>query len=218
MKRRLNHIGAFFYMPLFFLLFNSFLFFVIGKPIIYFVTSSIEIFLLNEAPNFDKKVLTDVHFSDKKTGIVSMDDIVYPYAGKAYGKINIDKLEIDEPLFFGDDEENLRIGAGQYIGSVFPGEKGTTLIGGHNSSDFGKLTDLVTNDLITINTDYGHYEYSVYQTKIAKYNDKEVLALLNNSMDKKLALYTCFPVNMLGLTDDRLYIFADYKSGPLINE
>lgn len=150
MKRRLNHIGAFFYMPLFFLLFNSFLFFVIGKPIIYFVTSSIEIFLLNEAPNFDKKVLTDVHFSDKKTGIVSMDDIVYPYAGKAYGKINIDKLEIDEPLFFGDDEENLRIGAGQYIGSVFPGEKGTTLIGGHNSSDFGKLTDLVTNGQMSI--------------------------------------------------------------------
>lgn len=86
MKRRLNHIGAFFYMPLFFLLFNSFLFFVIGKPIIYFVTSSIEIFLLNEAPNFDKKVLTDVHFSDKKTGIVSMDDIVLPLCRKSLWK------------------------------------------------------------------------------------------------------------------------------------
>lgn len=205
-------------MPLFFLLLNGFLLFVIGKPIIDFVTSSIELFLLNEAPNFENKRLNDVNFSDKKDGLVATDDMIYPHAGKAYGKVQIDKLGLDEPLYFGDDDEILRIGAGQYIGSVFPGEKGTTLIGGHNSSSFGKLTDLTTDDLIVINTDYGHYEYSVYQTKIAKYNDKEVLELLNNVEDKKLILYTCFPVNMLGLTDDRLYILADYQSGPLIND
>lgn len=218
MKSRFNRIGAFIYMPVFFLLINSLLFWVIGQPIITFITSSVEIFLLNEAPNFDEKVLNDVHFSDKKEGVVEREDITYPYAGKAYGKIEIKTLDLDEPLYFGDDDETLRMGAGQYIGSVFPGEKGTTLIGGHNSSDFGKLTELSTNDFITINTDYGHYEYTVYQKKIAKYNDKEVLALLNNSNDKRLILYTCFPVNRLGLTDNRLYIFAEYTSGPIINE
>lgn len=149
--------------------------------------------------------------------MIASTEVNYPASGDLYGQIVVDSLGVDEPLFFGDDPTILSRGAGQYVGTVFPGEKGTTLIGGHNSSGFGKLIDIKVDDVVEVKTTYGTYQYKVIETKVMKYNAEEVNASLERGDQDYLLLYTCYPVNMLGLTDDRFFVYTTYEAGPEID-
>ena len=51
-----------------------------------------------------------------------------------YGTLRVDAAGIISPIFVGDDATQLSNGAGQYYGSVFPGDIGNTLITGHTNS------------------------------------------------------------------------------------
>lgn len=76
------------------------------------------------------------------------------------------QYQIVGSLYFGDTEEILRQGAGQFMGSVYPGEMGTSLIGGHNVDDFGKLGAVPIGDTIEVQTSYGNYTYRVTQLEV----------------------------------------------------
>lgn len=223
LKSRINkRKWAYFYVPIFFLVVGSGIFWVLAAPAIQFARSSIQLVLLSEAPDFSglastKKAPVKTIKADEKNNIPS-SQIDYPSSGTQYGQIIIKQYAIFEPLIFGDSDQDLRNGAGQYLGSVFPGEKGTTLIGGHNSSSFGNLSLVKEHDLIEVQTNYATYTYTVTKAVIDKYNSQEVLRVLENRNSRLLILYTCYPVDMLGFTEKRLFVYAELTSGPVIDE
>ncbi|MGX7243541.1 class D sortase [Enterococcus quebecensis] len=149
---------------------------------------------------------------------LASSNMVYPVGGDQFGEVVIDKVGINEPLYYGDSEDILRLGAGQYIGSMIPGDLGTTLIGGHNLPSFGKIYYLEPGDTVSIHTHYGDYTYQVTEVKVADYRDSSINTKLGDRSKRSLILYTCYPLDAIGLTPERVFVSADYVSGPIINE
>ncbi|MBO0452049.1 class D sortase [Enterococcus sp. MJM16] len=208
--------------PIIFLIFGYSLIYVIGKPVIQFVTSSIQLFLLTDTPDFEATEQTFEAVDNKKIATNEKDElpsskITYPVGGELFGKVKIEKVQLDVPLYFGDTEQILRQGAGQFMGSVYPGELGTSLIGGHNVDDFGKLGGAQVGDTIEVQTTYGNYTYRITQLDIKNKKDKEIDDMIYQRNDRRIILYTCYPLDSLGLTDDRLFAIGEYVSGPIIN-
>lgn len=205
--------------------------YVIGRPVIQFTTSSLSLFLLSDVPKFEEnsdKVFaaqekTDKKIKEKKVETDANDEIAsskidYPQGGQQYGKVVVKMLKLDVPLYYGDTDEILRVGSGQYMGSLFPGELGTTLIGGHNIDGFGKLIALKAGDTFEIHTTYGDYTYNVAEVAVKNKNDKQIDQLIDQRKSSKAILYTCYPVDSMGMTDERVFVTADLVSGPIINE
>lgn len=222
MKRKM--IWAYLYMPILFVIVGYGTLYLVLAPFLNFVTSSVDLILLNEAPTFDTK---NKSLFDGATVAQSTTDapqsipsstIDYPSIGDEYGQLLIDKVKIKSPLTFGDRPEDLRTGVGHFNGSVFPGEQGTSLIGGHNTTDLGAMDLVDIGDMVTIQTHYGTYLYTITQKKVARFDDPTAITSLSTRGEgHHLILYTCYPVDMIGLTDDRLFVYADLTSGPLID-
>lgn len=208
--------------PIIFLVIGYSLIYVIGKPVIQFVTSSIQLFLLTDTPNFETTKQSFTAVDNKKIATNARNElpsskIDYPVGGQLYGKVKIEKLQLNVPLYFGDTEEILREGAGQFMGSVYPGELGTSLIGGHNVDDFGKLGAVQVGDEITLQTTYGNYVYRINQIEVRDKKDKEINDMIYQRNDRRVILYTCYPIDSLGLTNERLFAIGEFVSGPMIN-
>lgn len=244
--KQLKRVGAFIYVPLLFMCFGYLIIYIIGAPVINFATSAVELISLNDAPTFDQtgtnlfdKRDSENNSSTKeaeldqaaesdtgkqastqsaKSGEIPSSSLVYPTGGDLFGEVVIDKVNINEPLYYGDSEEILSLGAGQYIGSMIPGERGTTLIGGHNLPSFGKIYYLEAGDSINIHTHYGDYTYQVTEVKVADYKDPAIDEKLGDQSNRSLILYTCYPLDAIGLTPERVFVFADLVSGPIIDE
>ncbi|MTD42248.1 sortase [Erwinia sp. CPCC 100877] len=237
--KQLKRVGAFIYVPLLFLCFGYLIIYIIGAPVINFAVSAVELISLNDAPAFEekgtnlyaqRKETKDSETLDSSEQKVTAEEqamgteklpsstLVYPTGGDQFGEVVIDKIKINEPLYYGDSEEILRLGVGQYIGSMIPGEMGTTLIGGHNMPSFGKIYYLEVGDTVELRTHYGDYTYQVTDKKIANYKDSLINTKLGDRSKRSLILYTCYPLDAVGLTPERVFVFADYVSGPIIDE
>lgn len=164
---------------------------------------------------FDETKQQDVEAVDNK---IPSSKIEYPSLGTEYGVVIIDKFNVQAKLIYGDSPDDLRVGVGHFNGSVFPGEAGTTLIGGHNTSDLAALDGLTENDTITIKTSYETYQYKVTKKLVARFDDKKAIeSLYQKSENNILILYTCYPIDMIGLTDDRLFVTAELISGKMVD-
>jgi sortase A len=215
-------IGVTLVAPIIFLVIGYSLIYVIGKPVIQFVTSSIQLFLLTDTPNFETTKQSFTAVDNKKIATNARNELPsskvdYPVGGQLYGKVKIEKLQLNVPLYFGDTEEILREGAGQFMGSVYPGELGTSLIGGHNVDDFGKLGAAQVGDEITLQTTYGNYVYRINQIEVRDKKDKKINDMIYQRNDRRIILYTCYPIDSLGLTNERLFAIGEFVSGPMIN-
>jgi len=152
---------------------------------------------------------------DEEKDVVYLSDITFPTYNTVYGQIIIPSAEIDCPLVYGDSNEALQKGAGQYMGSRILGYGGTTLIGGHVSRHFATLPRVQVGDMIEIRTTYGVYTYQVRHTGIHSAKDESVYDLSRE--DENLVLYTCHYQNVaLGSVNGRYFVCADYVSGPML--
>ena len=219
---RLKRIGMVVLIPMIFLICGYSLIYLVGKPVIQFVTSSIQLFLLTDTPTFEaveqsfKPVDNEKLATNAKKELPSTK-IDYPVGGQLFGKVKINSIKLSVPLYFGDTEEILRQGAGQFMGSVYPGEMGTSLIGGHNVDDFGKLGAVPIGDTIEVQTSYGNYTYRVTQLEVKNKKDQAIDQMIYQRNDRRIILYTCYPLDSMGLTDQRLFVIGEYASGPVIN-
>lgn len=209
--------------PLIFLMGGYSLIYLVGKPVIQFVTSSIQLFLLTDTPTFEAAEQSFEPIDNKNVAVNSKKElpstkVAYPVGGQIFGKVKIASVRLCVPLYFGDSEEILRKGAGQFMGSVYPGEIGTSLIGGHNVDDFGKLGMVPVGDRIEIQTTYGNYIYRVTKIEVKDKKDPAINRMIYQRNERRLILYTCYPIDSLGLTDQRLFVSGKYESGPRINE
>lgn len=151
----------------------------------------------------NEKVLKDVKIDLKTKNLEN-----YPEYGTKYGTIKIPSLNINLPLYYGDALSVIRYGVGHSSGSYFPGEGGSILCVGHNTSGMLKrLPEIQNGAEIIIETTYGKYTYRVYDTKVVKQTELEAAPI---QRDKEiLMLYTCYPINSIGHAKNRFFAYAN---------
>ncbi len=150
-----------------------------------------------------KKVLNDVKIDLEHNKLES-----YPSIGDRYATLIIEDLGVNLPLYFGDSLSILSKGVGQSSKGYFPGEGGSVICMAHNTRGFlRQLPDIQLGTKIQINTVYGNYTYTVYETKVVDQTDLGAVPV----QDEKeiLMLYTCYPVNSIGHATHR---FVTYSS------
>lgn len=150
-------------------------------------------------------------------GTVIGSDITYPVYGTKYGEIiiNTNNSSYTVPLIFGDSNAVLNRGAGQYLGSHFPGEGSTILVSAHNTTHFYCLKYTKIGEIIEVNTHYGKYKYEIVDISVKHKNDPTAYDL--NSTKEHLVLYTCYPFDSYGYLVDRYFVTAKLVSGPKID-
>ena len=93
----------------------------------------------------------------------------YPEYGTQYATIEIDKIDVNLPVYYGDTLEILKKGVGHSSGSYFPGEGGSIVYMGHNSKKmFRRFSELQKGNEIKITTSYGEYVYKIYDMQLIK--------------------------------------------------
>jgi len=154
-------------------------------------------------------------------GSMDVDDahvatqLSFPKYGDEYGTLSVDASGIVSPLFVGDDATQLLHGAGQYYGSVFPGDIGNTVITGHTNSIFKTLGEAQIGDDIRLELTYGTYVYEISNIEIKRYTDQSILA---SSEEQILTLYTYYPFDYIGNTTDRYVVTAKLVEGKPLSE
>ena len=134
----------------------------------------------------------------------------YPEYGTKYGTIEIDKIGVNLPIYYGDTLEILKKGVGHSSGSYFPGEGGTIIYMGHNSKKmFRRLGELQKGNEIKITTTYGEYNYKIYDMQLIKETELDKLPIQNEK--EILMLYTCYPFNNVGYATQRYVVYAELE-------
>lgn len=136
--------------------------------------------------------------------------VVLPSYGEKYGILICDEIGLNAPLYYGDDEEILLKGVGQYPTMKIPGMGGSFLIGGHDTTYFGCLADVEIDDRIHLSMYDITYTYKVVGTKVIDSN-QFVLEEVSDQ-EECLILYTCYP---LGKTENnrnmRLFVYCQME-------
>lgn len=93
------------------------------------------------------------------------------------------------PLYYGDREDILELGAGTYTGYGLPGEGTRILAGAHDTTYFSGLGELEPGDFVTVQTIGGSFTYEVTKTETAD----AAQAFAEGENEEELILYTCYP-------------------------
>lgn len=168
---------------------------------------------------------TGITSTDRYNGVVQNlantdDKIAYSsigalIPGDQIGEISITEANLTAPLYFGDSTAQLNSGAGLYINAGIPGQNTTVLLAGHAGTFFHNLDKAQEDMIIRVETFYGVYEYRITGTKVASDTDESAYDL--TKPQENIILYTCYPLNQIGYTDKRLFVYGEYVSGPLID-
>lgn len=133
--------------------------------------------------------------------------INHPKEGTKYGTLVIEKIEVNLPIYFGQSYTVLKSGIGHDSSSYFPGEGGSVIYMGHNFKKFlAKLPELTNGDIIEVQTNYGTFEYKVYDSKIVL--ETEVDKVPIQDKEEILMIYTCYPINNIGHAYQRYVVYA----------
>ena len=134
--------------------------------------------------------------------------VEYPNFGDIWARIVIKSADIESNVYHGDTLDLLKYGVGHHAGSYFPGEGGTILIAGHNSTrDFGRLPKTQIGDEIIIKAVYGTYTYKIYDYEIIEAKALNEKLEINDNKEI-LMVYTCYPVDTPGYKSKRYVIYA----------
>ncbi len=160
--------------------------------------SKVSIDMENKEPTEDMKLTTE----DNRISN-------YPEYGTQYATIKIPKIDVDLPVYYGDTLDIIK-GArvGHAGGSYFPGEGGSIIYMGHNSTKvFRRFSELQKGNEIEVKTDYGDFKYKIYDMQIVNEDEPEKLPI---QKDKEiLMIYTCYPFVYIGYTTQRYVVYAE---------
>ncbi len=134
----------------------------------------------------------------------------YPEYGTQYATIEIDKIDVNLPVYFGDTLEILKKGVGHSSGSYFPGEGGSIVYMGHNSKKmFRRFSELQIGNEIKVTTNYGEYKYKIYDMQLIKETELDKLPIQREK--EILMVYTCYPFNNVGYATQRYVVYAELE-------
>lgn len=134
----------------------------------------------------------------------------YPEYGTKYGTIEIEKIGVKLPIYFGDTLEILKKGVGHSSGSYFPGEGGSIVYMGHNSKNvFRRFSELQIGNEIKVTTTYGEFTYKIYDMQLIKETELDKLPIQREK--EILMVYTCYPFNNVGYATQRYVVYAELE-------
>lgn len=216
--RKLNKIMAYFYMPLFFSILSYGIVYLMTSDMITLATNVIHLISLESEPNFTVSYNNafnpgTVEVAEDNT--VKLNDVPIAQYGDLYAYVRCERIGLDCPVYMGDDNDILKLGAGQISVTKQPGFGELIMLGAHNNTFFNCLKNITTEDTLTVETSYGTFTYQVVLTEVV---DVSVKGSAYDYMTdhEQLLLYTCYPFDMLSHTDYRFMVHADLISGPEI--
>jgi sortase A len=121
------------------------------------------------------------------------------------GILRIPSLDIEVPIFDGDDDLTLDRGVGRIIGSARIGTAGNTALAGHRDGFFRALKDISIGAHLEVVTPDRTIHYLVEQTEVVAPEDVSVLA---ERGAPSLTLVTCFPFYFVGDAPKRFIVHA----------
>lgn len=165
---------------------------------------------IDETLSLVSKISVDTEKKEIKETIMTEENRLqnYPEYGTQYATIEIPKIDVDLPVYFGDTLEILKKGVGHSSGSYFPGEGGSIIYMGHNSKNvFRRFSELEIGDEITVKANYGEYKYKIYDMQLVKETESEKLPIQKEK--EILMVYTCYPFNNIGYATQRYVVYAE---------
>lgn len=139
-----------------------------------------------------EEISTEINKAIKLSSIYSVEE---KNSELYFGKIIIDKINLEYTVFNDFSEELLKIAPCKFYGKDII-DRGNIAIAAHNYNDdrfFGRLSELEIKDTITIiSLDSKEYKYTVYDIFETDEND---ISVLKNNKYYELTLITCNNIN-----------------------
>lgn len=179
------------------------------------VIASVKLFFgakIEESISIVSKVAIDLNQKEVKETTIDQENKIenYPEYGTKYATIEIPKIDVNLPVYFGDTLEILKKGVGHSSGSYFPGEGGSIVYMGHNSKNvFRRFSELQLGNEITVKTNYGEYKYKIYDMQLIKETELDKLPIQKEK--EILMIYTCYPFNNIGYATQRYVVYAELE-------
>lgn len=187
---------------------------VVALLIFIIISASIYLFLgrqINEAISLVNRFAMKTENSSNDI-ILEIDGVTrklvkHPKYGANYATLSIPSIDVNLPVFYGDSLEILKNGVGHSTGSYFPGENSSIIYMGHNYAGyFRRFSELQIGDKITVTTDYGTFNYIIYDMQIIL--ETELNKLPIQKEEEILMIYTCYPFNNIGYTTKRYVVYS----------
>jgi len=161
-------------------------------------------------PDFEAKVAT------RPSAEAPRAETVVKVPGNAVAILVIPRMDLDMVVVEGTDTESLKKGPGHYSNTAYPWEdSGRVGIAGHRTTygaPFWSLDKLRPGDPITLQTEYGIFDYSV--TRVVVTDPSGTLpsggSVLDQTKGPTLVLTTCNPRFS---ASQRLIVIADRVDG-----
>jgi sortase A len=134
--------------------------------------------------------------------------------GALIGRIEAPRVGVSALVLEGVANRTLRRGAGHIPETPLPSRRGNVGIAAHRDSFFRGLKDIRKNDIISLETPFGTYQYEVQWTRVVDPDDTHVL---DETEEPALTLVTCYPFYYVGSAPKRFIVRAqrieDTRSG-----
>jgi len=124
--------------------------------------------------------------------------------GTPVARMTIPRLGLDEVVVEGVGDDELRAGPGHMIGSVLPGDSGTSVISAHRDRHFHALGGIAMGDTVVTESMRGRVVWTVSRIRVVRAED----SALNARPTPTLMLTTCWPIRYVGPAPDRLIVEA----------
>jgi sortase A len=207
---------AYIYMPLFFSILSYGIVYLLSQDLVSLATNVSSLLISNSEPTFTveyKNVFEPGSVEVSEDNTVSIHDVYLAEYGELYAHLSCERIGLDCPVYMGDSNDILKLGAGQIPVTYQPGFGWLIMIGAHNNTFFNCLKNVEVGDVIYMETSYGTYSYQVNNTEVMDISGgKEAYDFMHDY--EELVLYTCYPFDMLSHTDYRFIVYATLLDGP----
>jgi sortase A len=122
------------------------------------------------------------------------------------GRIEIPSVGISAVVVEGTNKTTLRRAAGHIQGTAVPGQPGNIGIAAHRDTFFRPLRNVRLNDIVTLTTLRGEYDYRVVSTRVVSPDE---VSVLNPSKHEILTLVSCYPFYYVGPSPNRFIVRAE---------
>ena len=127
-------------------------------------------------------------------------------SGGLMGRLEIPRLGVSTIMIEGTSWATLQRAVGHIAGTAQPGQTGNVGISGHRDTFFRPLRKIRRNDIITLTTLAGKFNYRVVSTEIV---DPSEVSVLSAGARESLTLVTCYPFYFVGPAPDRFIVRAE---------
>lgn len=174
-----------------------------GKEKFLMATNFIDVITVNNNSDIQKMDPVLQTFEEEEITILRN----CPDYGENYAMLKIPSIEVELPVYYGKTMDLLKNGVGHDNSSYFPGEGGSIIMMGHNYSRLlGKLPNVKVGDSIQVTTNYGEFNYTVYNTQVVEETQTDKVPI---QLDEEiLMIYTCWPINNIGYATQRYVVYA----------